>query len=145
MEEKNLNNQQATPTQVGTTPPPTVGVTQPTPPPPPPPQMPPTTPPLPTVQAPVKQAESKKSSGLLLVAVILVVLIVVLGALYYIIINQSTKAPATPTYTKPKAANTLVAPTTIPTVTPTDDEILNSEIPDPTTDGTELNQDATGL
>jgi uncharacterized protein HemX len=106
-------------------------------------------PPPPVQAAPVTTPPSsgKKGNGLLLVAIILVALIVVLGALYYIIIKQSGQTASVPTYPTPTPAQTTnsIAPDVSVTVTPTDDEILNSQVTDPATDATELNQAATGL
>jgi hypothetical protein len=88
--------------------------------------------------------ERKKGKGLLLVAVILAILIIILGILYYAILKQSTgttaKAPAPQAVVQP-----TTAPVVTPTPTPTDEQILNSEVPDPSQDATELNQDAQGL
>lgn len=107
-------------------------------------QTPPTTTTAPsTSQTTSPDNEHKNNNGLVLVAVVLAILIVVLGTLYYVILTQSSKSNE-PTSIVPQPTKTSV-PSITPTATPTDEEMLNSEISDTTTDETELNQITSGL
>lgn len=82
-----------------------------------------------------------------MVAIILVVLIVVLGVLYYFIISQSsnsatTTPPTQPTPT-PVVETNMIAPPVSPT--PSDEEVLDEELPDPAEDQSTLETTTEGL
>lgn len=88
-----------------------------------------------------------KNNGLVVVAIILIALISVLGILYYLIIKQSYQTTSTPA-TETKTTETTIKPTStpIPTITPTDEQILqDNAIADPTQDIVPLQQDANNL
>ena len=93
-------------------------------------------------QAPIQHGDGK-NKGLIIVAVILVVLISVLGIIYYMIVKQSTSTPEPAVVTKPASTPTPIPPTPTPTIT--DEEILDTELEDPATEITPLQQDATSL
>lgn len=87
----------------------------------------------------------KKNGGLLLVAVILVVLIAVLGVLYYIIMQQSQKPEPTPQIqpTPTSVPNNTLMQEVSPT--PSDEEVLNTDLPDPLEDQKTLEKTMEGL
>lgn len=112
-------------------------------------KTPPIQPTTPAPQAPVVNPQPPiktggKNNGLVIVAIILIALISVLGVLYYLIIKQSYQA-TTPLQT---TAIQTVKPTSAPspTVTPTDEQILqDNAISDPTKDIFPLQQNANNL